>query len=401
MTEQDFQWIMNTKAREEGPIKANTAFLSTDAIKKVRDYHKKFDEYKPTPLVDLKNLAAYFGVHKIWVKDESHRFGLNAFKVLGASYAIGKVLAQKLNKKIEDVSFAELTSEENKRKLGQITFTTATDGNHGRAVAWAARQLGQRAVVYLPKGSSQERLNAILETGAEATITNLNYDEAVRLAADNAQKYGWQVIQDTAWEGYEEIPTWIMQGYATMADEIQEALKEQDMEKPTHIVLQAGVGSFAGAILGYYASLFGENRPITLIVEPTNAACIYKSAWIDDGKPYAFKGDLQTVMAGLACGEPNPIALKVLRDYADAYFSCDDYITEKGMRILANPLKDDMRIISGESGAVGLGLISMMLTKGKYRSLVKKLKLDGDARILVISTEGATDTDSYRNIVWA
>lgn len=399
MREQQFKWIVNTKAREEIQKKGKTAFLSKEEIAKVRNFHRKFNEYAPTPLVELNHLASHMGVAKIWVKDESHRFGLNAFKVLGAAYAVGKLLAEKLNVSIDEISFDEL-KEQAEEKLGQITFVTATDGNHGRAVAWAAKQLGQRAVVYMPKGSSIERLNAILEMGAQGSITDMNYDDAVRLAARNAENNGWQLIQDTAWEGYEDIPKWIMQGYATMADEIQEQLGQKNIEKPTHILLQAGVGSFAGAIEGYYADLFGEERPIAMVVEPKDAACIYKSALINDGKAHGVSGDLNTIMAGLACGEPNPIGWEILRDYADAYFSCEDYLTEKGMRILGNPLEGDQKVISGESGAVGMGFITELFETKKFSPLMNGLKLNEDAKILIISTEGDTDIESYRRILW-
>ena len=394
------QWVINHQARQDIDEKEKPNFLSRNEIEQARNFHRKFKGYQPTPCVSLDQLAKHLGIDKLWIKDESHRFGLNAFKVLGASYAIGKFLAKKLDTDIGELSFESLKAQETRAKLGEITFTTATDGNHGRAVAWAAKELGQKAVVYMPKGSSQERLNAILATGAEASITDLNYDDAVRLAAENAEKFGWHVIQDTAWEGYEEIPTWIMEGYGTIGAEVQEQLQVQGIEKPTHIILQAGVGSFAGAIQGYYANLFGEERPITLIVEPEEAACIYKSAKLGDGKPYAVTGDLTTIMAGLACGEPNPIGWKILRDYSDAYFACGDDVAEKGIRILANPLLGDGKIISGESGAVGVGLITILKQNQRYEHLLETLKITKDARILVISTEGDTDPESYRRILW-
>ncbi|MBB6218777.1 diaminopropionate ammonia-lyase [Anaerosolibacter carboniphilus] len=396
----EVQWVINHQARHAGDRKVKLTFLSKDEIDQARNFHRKFEGYQPTPCISVDQLAAHLGIDKLWVKDESYRFGLNAFKVLGASYAIGKFLAKKLSTDIHALSFESLKSQETRRKLGEITFTTATDGNHGRAVAWAAKELGQKAVVYMPKGSSQERLDAILATGAEASITDLNYDDAVRLAAENAKKFGWHVIQDTAWEGYKEIPAWIMQGYGTIGAEVQEQLQKLGIEKPTHIILQAGVGSFAGAIQGYYAELFGEERPMTIIVEPQEAACIYKSAQISDGKPHAVTGDLRTIMAGLACGEPNPIGWEILRDYSDAYFSCSDDVAEKGIRILANPLSGDMKVISGESGAVGIGLISLLRQDQRYEHLLKALKITKNARILVISTEGDTDPKSYRRILW-
>lgn len=382
--------IINEK--NQSGIKASTDFLSKSEISKVVNFHSKFEAYAHTPLLKLDRLAEKLGVREIWVKDESFRFGLNAFKVLGGAYAIGKFLAEKLEVPIDELSFEKLKSKAVREKLGAMTFVTATDGNHGRGVAWAAKELGQKAVVYMPKGSAKRRLDAILETGAEGYITDLNYDDAVRLAAENAQKYGWIVVQDTAWEGYEKIPMWILQGYAAIAYEIE--------EKPTHLILQAGVGSFAGAILGYYSDLYGKERPITMIVEPENAACIYKSAGINDGKPYGVTGDLNTMMAGLACGEPNPIGWNILRDYGHAYFSCSDYVSARGMRILANPLGDDAKIVSGESGAVGMGLLSILLTDEKYKDIVEKLYINESSKVLIISTEGDTDPENYYKVLW-
>lgn len=230
-----FHWIFNEQARNLA-VKTPTEFLSTAETKKVRDFHKSFDGYTPTPLRNLRNLSASLGAGAIFVKDESYRFGLNAFKALGGSYAIGKYLAGILGVPIEDITFNMLKRPHVKEKLGEITFATATDGNHGRGVAWAAQQLGQKAVVYMPKGSSLTRLNNIKATGADAYITDLNYDDTVRLSAENARKNGWVIVQDTCWPGYEDIPTWILQGYATMASEALEQLNQEGFEKTlTHI----------------------------------------------------------------------------------------------------------------------------------------------------------------------
>ncbi|MCG4580254.1 diaminopropionate ammonia-lyase [Clostridium cochlearium] len=392
------KYVLNDKARCNTLEKVNTEFVSDELIRKVRKFHKIFAEYEVTPLHRLDNLAKYLGVKNIFLKDESYRFGLNAFKVLGGTYAIGKYLAEKLDMDISEISFEKLKSKEVKEKLGDITFVTATDGNHGRGVAWAANQLGQKAVVYMPKGSSQIRLENIRKEGADVSIIEGNYDDAVRLSDEMAQKHGWVVIQDTAWEGYEDIPTWIMQGYGTLIHEAMEQLKENGVEKPTHVFVQAGVGSYAGSVQGYLASVFGEERPITVVVEPDNAACIYKSA--QTGERFIVDGSMQTIMAGLACGEPNTISWEVLRDYTDAYLSCPDYVAARGMRILASPLKGDPQIISGESGAVGLGVVSLITYEDCYKELKEKLALNEDSNILVISTEGDTDPDKYKKIVW-
>lgn len=377
--------------------KADVDFISHETIAKVRKFHEKFDEYSVTPLHSLKNLANYCGLKNIYLKDESYRFNLNAFKVLGGSYAIAKYLAERLNKNLDDMSFEDFKSEEVKKQLGDITFVTATDGNHGRGVAWAAAQLGQKAVVYMPKGSTQARVDAIRREGAEVEVIDDNYDEAVRKADYMAKTEGWVVIQDTAWDGYEDIPTWIMQGYGTLIHEAMEQLEEVK-EMPTHVFLQAGVGSYAGAVQGYLTSRFGEDRPVTIVVEPDDANCLYKSSL--SGKREVVSGNLNTLMAGLACGEPNTISFDVLKDYTDGYISCPDYVSARGVRVMAAPLKGDPQIISGESGAVGIGVTTLLTTRDEYADLKDKIGLNEKSVVLVISTEGDTDAEKYRQIVW-
>ena len=395
------KWVHNKKSRDAEYKKSELVGFDDKSMHDVYEFHKSLPNYQPTPLVDLKNLAAHYGVKKVWLKDESKRFGLNAFKVLGGSYAIGKYLSQRLGKDINELPYNVLISDEVKKQLGDVTFVTATDGNHGRGVAWMANRLKQKSVVYMPKGSAKMRFDAIAREGADVTITDLNYDDAVRLANKGAEEYGWIMVQDTAWDGYEEIPLWIMQGYSTIINEVVEQLKECGNEKPTHVFLQAGVGSFAGAVQGYLAHLYGDDRPITIICEPHGANCIYKSMEANDGNPHNVGGDLTTIMAGLACGEPNTISWKILRDNADFSVSCDDQIAARGMRVLSSPLGDDTRVISGESGAVGLGLFTILSErKEEFAELMKELKIDENSKILCISTEGDTDVEGYRNVVW-
>lgn len=395
------KWVHNTKSRDVNYTKEKLVGFEEKEMKEVYDFHKSLPGYKATPLVELDDLAKYYGVQKLWLKDESKRFGLNAFKVLGGSYAIGKYLSQKLGRDMSELPFNVLISDEVKKQLGDVTFVTATDGNHGRGVAWVANKLRQKSVVYMPKGSAQMRFDAIAREGADVSITDLNYDDAVRLANKGAEEHGWIMVQDTAWDGYEEIPLWIMQGYSTIINEIVEQLEAAKEEKPTHVFLQAGVGSFAGAVQGYLAHLYGDDRPITIICEPHGANCIYKSMEANDGKPHNVTGDLTTIMAGLACGEPNTISWKILRDNADFSVSCDDSIAARGMRVLSSPLGNDQRVISGESGAVGLGLFTVLSEKKEeYAELMKALKIDENSRILCISTEGDTDVEGYKNVVW-
>ena len=395
------KWVHNTKSRDVNYQKEKLVGFEEKEMKEVYDFHKSLPGYKATPLVELDDLAKYYGVQKLWLKDESKRFGLNAFKVLGGSYAIGKYLSQKLGRDMSELPFNVLISDEVKKQLGDVTFVTATDGNHGRGVAWVANKLRQKSVVYMPKGSAKMRFDAIAREGADVSITDLNYDDAVRLANKGAEEHGWIMVQDTAWDGYEEIPLWIMQGYSTIINEIVEQLEAAKEEKPTHVFLQAGVGSFAGAVQGYLAHLYGDDRPITIICEPHGANCIYKSMEANDGKPHNVTGDLTTIMAGLACGEPNTISWKILRDNADFSVSCDDSIAARGMRVLSSPLGNDQRVISGESGAVGLGLFTVLSEKKEeYAELMKALKIDENSRILCISTEGDTDVEGYKNVVW-
>lgn len=398
--ETELHFISNEATRKTDAEKAAAEFMNHKVVEQVRNFHKSFPEYKVTPLHSLEELSRQLGVSNLWIKDESYRFGLNAFKVLGGSYAIGKYLAEKLNAEISELSFEKLRSNEVKAQLGDITFVTATDGNHGRGIAWAANQLGQKSVVYMPKGSSPIRLNNIRKEGAEAFITELNYDDTVKLASRMAEENGWVLVQDTAWDGYEEIPTWIMQGYGTLMDEAMEQIAETGVDRPTHVFLQAGVGSFAGSMLGYLVEKYGDKRPITVIVEPDKAACLYKSMSIGDGKPHSVTGSLDTIMAGLACGEPSTSSWGVLKDYAEFFVSCPDYVAARGMRILANPLSSDPRIISGESGAVGMGLLSLLAENENLSEMKKNLNLNQDSKILVISTEGDTDPDHFRKVVW-
>ncbi|HGG0417224.1 TPA: diaminopropionate ammonia-lyase [Clostridium sporogenes] len=392
------KWKNNTMKGETD--KTSVEFLGEEEIKKARDFHQSFPQFTKTPLVNLDNLAKHLGIAGVYVKDESYRFGLNAFKVLGGSFSMGKYLAKRLGKDISELSYEKLTSQEARKKLGDITFITATDGNHGRGVAWTATQLNQKSIVYMPKGSSLTRLENIRKEGAKASITEFNYDDAVRLAASEAKENGWVMVQDTAWEGYEEIPTWIMQGYGTMASEALEQLRELNVEKPTHIFVQAGVGSLAGAVQGYFASVFKEQCPITVIVEADEADCLYRSAVAGDGKPRAVTGDMPTIMAGLACGEANTIGWEVLKSYSSTFVSCPDWVSANGMRMLGNPIKEDKKIISGESGSVTSGLLNAIMTNDDMKELREQLKLDENSRVLLFSTEGDTDPDKYRKIVW-
>ncbi len=384
------------------PVKSTQkpSFLSRPEAEKVLNFHQTIASYQPTPLLALNELAKKLGVERIYVKDESHRFGLNAFKALGGTYAMAKMICKILQLPDECLDFNYLSSPEIKQKSGQLTFVTATDGNHGRGVAWSAAMLGQKAVVYLPKGTAKARVDAILETGSEAVVTDVNYDQTVRLAMQQAKENRWYLVQDSAWVGYTEVPSWVMQGYMTMVYETMNQLKENGWPWPTHIFLQAGVGSMPAAVLGMLVNCPETETIKPIIVEPHNAACIYYSAACNDGNRHAVTGDLQTIMAGLACGEPNLIAWDILRDFSYAFVSLEDFFASRGVRILGHSAGGDPGIISGESGAVGVGLLSLAMEKPELYPVKKALGFDHSSRVLVLNTEGDTDPENYRDIVW-
>lgn len=370
-----------------------TEEVATEALR----FHAKIPNYEATPLVSLKNLASLLGVKDIFIKDESKRFGLNAFKVLGGSYALGRLLAEKLNIAIADINFntvASLLPE-------PLVFTTATAGNHGTGVAWAAREMGQKAVVFMPKGSAQASVNRIRGLGADCIVTDVNYDDTVRLASATAKNRGWTLVQDTAWDGYTEIPTWISQGYMTMAKETFEQLSLASA-KPTHIFLQAGVGAMAGGALGYCVDALGAENFTSIISEPEAANCLYRSIGTSDGHRVAVNGSLNSIMAGLACGEVNPVTWDILRDCGNFYISANDALAATGMRVLGNPLPGDPAVISGESGAINLGLLYSLMTSKDEKIAVyrEQLGLTKDSVVLIFSTEGDTNPARYRSIVW-
>lgn len=377
------------------------AFLGEAAVSHIRRFHETVPGYRATPLARLDALAAKLGVKHIYVKDESKRFGLNAFKGLGGIYAVTRVLCQELNLDINQVTFEALKTPEIKKKIKDTVFITATDGNHGRGVAWAASQYGCKSYIYMTKGTAQSRVDAIKAAGAEDVIvTDMNYDDTVRLAARLAEENGWKLTQDTAWDGYEEIPEWITQGYTTMAAEILDQLRLDGITRPTHLFLQAGVGSFAGSILGYFANRFGGQPPVTAIVEPVNVACVFESALASDGKPHAVPGIQETIMAGLNCGEPCLTTWRILRDLSSYYAACPDYVTAKGMRTLANPLGNDPKIVSGESGAVGLGLLALLMEQDELSDVRGLMGFNEDSVVLLISTEGDTDPVGYYDVIY-
>jgi diaminopropionate ammonia-lyase len=393
-TEPDLRYIANRLPKTDDPY---LPLFSKDEISRVRSFHRSFPQYAVTPLADLRHMAEYLGVARVAVKDESWRFGLNSFKVLGGSYAIGRFLAREMGMDISDLTYDTLVSDEFLEKLGSATFIAATDGNHGRGVAWTARELRQRCIVLMPKGTTQSRFDNIASLGAEVSIEDGNYDDCVRMAVEMAPSFEHGVIvQDTSWPGYTDIPTWIMQGYGVMADEAA----EQFAEKPTHIFVQAGVGAMAGAVTGYFAALYPDDPPRVVVVEPDTADCMFRGAERGDGVSVTVTGDMPSIMAGLSCGEPCELGWDLFKNHATGFVSGADSFTVRGMRMLAGNFKDDPHVVSGESGAAGFGAFASIMLEEGLAPVREELGLGPDSKVLCFSTEGDTDPVRYKQIVW-
>lgn len=356
-------------------------------------FHQSIPGYKATPLLQWKHFANHLGINNLFIKDESQRFELKAFKMLGASYAIANELVKHLRQEDTHWDFASIKKQQDDYR--QVHLVTATDGNHGRAVAWCGKQFGCQSTVFMPKGSSKFRLEAIQNYATHAEITNRIYDDTVALAEQQAKENNWWLIQDTAWEGYTQVPDNIMRGYFTLMLEFEEQAQSQ---WPTHVFLQAGVGSFAAAIVAFLV-MHPKPTPKIILVEPHRAACFYESIKIGDNKPHRFAGELDTLMAGLACGEPSITAWPILRDGCDAFISCDDSLSILGIQRTTQPYQDDQSFISGESAAVGLGLLEKILSDPQYQSIAHDLSLNENSQVLLFSTEGDTDPQIYQSLL--
>ncbi len=357
--------------------------FSFDRTADVRRLHYMLSAYAETPLVRLDR--------GIYVKDESKRFGIKAFKGLGGIYAMFRIICRELHLNPAETTLDTLRESPYPDRIRRMEFITTTDGNHGKGVSWAAGILGCKAHVYMPKGTVEARAQAIRGAGnADAAITNMRYDDCVAWTRELAEAKGWLLIQDTSWPGYEQVPLWIMQGYTTLFYEAVSQMKE----RPTHIFLQAGVGAMAGAIAAAALETCPDRPPIIATVEPTEAACFYESFERADGMPHMAAGSGGTMMAGLNCAVPCTLAWDILGGCAAGGFACADEVTCHGMRLLSKA-----GITAGESGAVTAGLVDLLLQNSDYEGIRKQLRLGPDAVILLINTEGDTDPENYRRMM--
>lgn len=350
--------------------------------------------HNPTPLWRLPSLARDLGVESISVKDESVRSPLASFKALGAPIALVRLILRKW----PEASFTPkgLFLGQYADRLHNFTVISATDGNHGRALAAAAESIGCRCVIVLHRNVSEEREAAIAAFGAKIIRIAGNYDDSVQEAARLAEQNSWYVVSDTSYEGYEDIPRDVMQGYGTIAAEMleQEAALAGLPPPYTHVFLQGGVGGLAAGIVSYFWEFYGEQRPVFIVVEPEQADCLYQSAI--QGRPAAATGSVDSVMAGLACGETSPIAWKFLHPAVDFFQTVTDEDAVLAMGLLAKGAGNDAPIVSGESGAAGLAGL-MQLMRSPMHS--EKTGLGPGSRILLVNTEGATAPKVYEHLV--
>ena len=346
---------------------------SPSDLSDVLKFHKSLGNIE-TPLIELNELSKKLDVGSILVKDESYRFGLNAFKALGASYA--------MKKEIEKTPNIE-------------TFCTATDGNHGHAVAWMAQKLKRKAVIYMPKGTAVDRVNAIKSKNAEVIVIDEGYDTAVEIAnrkviqGNSNGNDSWSLIQDTAWDGYEKIPLDIMKGYWTQMNEVTGQIKDKKIDL---IFLQTGVGSWAASIINYILNNW-DYCPLFYSVEPFSANCLAES--IKSKKRVKVNKKETTSMAGLDCGTVSTLAWQILKTSISSSISIDDSFTEEAMRVFSNPIKEDSIIVAGESGASGLGALIALKRLNKFYNN----SLNENSNILIINTEGDTDKINYKRII--
>ena len=349
----------------------------------MKDVISALPGYAPTPLHELPHTAAQLGISRLWIKDESGRFGLGAFKSTGGAYAVYRLIAQLIQARdpTADVSVASLLRGALHQHTQRITIACASAGNHGRAVAWGAQLCGARCVVFLYQGVSAGRRSAIEQFGATVDSSAPNYDEAVRRCAAAAERNGWHIVSDTAYPGYTEIPRTIMQGYTLIA---QEALEQLGGELPTHVLVQAGVGGFAAALISYLGNALSAHRPTFITVEPRGAACLQAS--LAAGQLVTLPS-VSSIMGGLNCGEVSLVAWEILQNSVDLAFTIPDELSITAMRRLAQPLPGEPPIVAGESGAAGFA--ALLADPGPLGANA------AHARVLLFVTEGATDPQTW------
>ena len=350
-----------------------------------------WENYNPTPLYQLRQLAKKLNLGDILYKDEGPRFNLGSFKALGGAYAGLRVLQRQLRLVTgKNVASADIHQGLYSNELKNITLASATDGNHGRSLAWGAKMFGAPCNIYIHSEVSEGRAQAMRDLGANVVRIEGDYDGSVRQVRSDAQDNGWHVVSDTSWEGYTIVPTEVMAGYGMMVDEIC----RQVTQPPTHLFAQGGVGGLAAALAAGFRQFWADKSPRIVIVEPELAACLLESA--KNREPTTVTISEETLMAGLSCGEPSQIAWKILRQEAQDYLTIPENLVGLSMRLAARPIGDDPPIVAGESAIAGLAALISAACEDDLRN---NLGLDASSRILLIGSEGATDQEIYDQIV--
>jgi diaminopropionate ammonia-lyase len=392
------QYFHNHKVEERSdwPLALND-IMNPVAISTATTEIRQWPNYASTALHRLGGLAQKLEVAAVYYKDESTRFGLGSFKALGGAYAVLCLLQKELSKTMQrEVTFDQIRSGGLKASAAKITVATATDGNHGRSVAWGAQLFGCQCIIYIHAEVSEGRKAAMEAFGATVTRVSGNYDVSVNDVANDAQDNGWFIVSDTSNPAYVDIPKNVVAGYAVFMEEVLESLEEENHSDSalTHVFLQGGVGGLASAVCGFLWQKLGKSRPRFIVVEPNRADCLYQSAV--NGQPTLVNITQETVMAGLSCGEVSYLAWKILDACVDDFMTIADELVAPVMVQLADGLAGADPIVAGESAVAGLSA----LMAAEYRPELKRnLGLDANSRVLVIGTEGATDPDIYRRIV--
>lgn len=352
----------------------------------------RWPDYAPTPLYSLENLAKAIQISKLWYKDESQRFGLKSFKALGGAYAVARQLQLYIkNTTGVEPELPALLERKYDETVSQMVISCATDGNHGRSVAWGCQLFGCTCVIYIHRDVSRVRQRAMEALGAEVVRIRGNYDDSVRQAAVDAEQYGRTIVSDTSYAGYMDIPKDVALGYTVL---LAEAVEQMAGEIPSHVFIQGGVGGLASTVCAYFWELWGERRPRFIVVEPEQANCLQQSARA--GEPIVVMGDLDTLMAGLACGEVSALAWKILKVGADDFLTLNEKAVPNTMRLLAGGFEGDPRIEAGESAVAGL---AALISARNSPEISEQLALDESSRVFVLGTEGATDPELYQRLI--
>ncbi len=365
--------------------------LSAENFAEARSEITQWEDYAATPLVVLAALARRIGVGEIYYKDEGPRFGLGSFKALGGAYAAERVLQREIARRTGfEVTVADIRTGKYQAECAGIMLVSATDGNHGRSLAWGCQRFGAPCRIYIHAEVSEGRAQAMRDLGAEVISVDGDYDASLAMAKKEAEENGWFIVSDTSWPGYSQPPRDVMSGYGVMTREICDVLDQA----PTHVFLQGGVGGLAAGVVAGFRQHWGDEAPRVIIVEPELAPCLFESAKTGTATNVAVVKE--TLMAGLSCGEPSELAWEILAEEASDFLTVPESIVAPTVRLLARPEEGDPAIEAGESGIAGL---AALIAARQDEDLSGKLGLDAQSRVLLIGSEGVTDPAIFTMIM--